>query len=88
MRRLLGSDAVVENDDGVLLTVPSGQTIRLRTADTPGLVSMTLRVADLQVVADLFGRSGVAFEFDGQDICISPDDACGAVLVFTEKVPT
>ena len=48
---------------------------------------MTLRVANLQVVADLFGQNGIAFEFDGQNICISPDDACGAVLVFTEKAP-
>ena len=87
MRRLLGSDAVAESDDAVLLTVPSGQTIRLSAADMPGLVSMTLRVADLQRVADLFGQNGIAFEFDGQNIRISPDDACGAILVFTEKAP-
>jgi hypothetical protein len=87
MRRLLGSDAVAESEDGVLLTVASGQTIRLSKADTGGLISMTLRVADLQVVANLFGQNGIAFEFDGQDIRISPDDACGAVLVFTETAP-
>lgn len=85
MRRLLGSEAVAESDDGVLLTVPSGQSIRLAAADTSGLVSMTMRVADLQVVADLFGQNGIAFEFDGRNIRISPDDACGAVLLFTEK---
>ena len=87
MRRLLGNDAVTENDDGVLLTVPSGQTICLSEADTAGLVSMTLRVADLQIAADLFGQNDIAFEFDGQNIRISPDDACGAVLVFTETAP-
>lgn len=87
MRRLLGSDAVAEDNGSVLLTVPSGQKIRLTQADSAGLVAMTLRVANLQVVADLFRKNGIAFEFDGQRIRVSPDDACGAVLIFTENPP-
>ena len=87
MRRLLGHDAVTESPDGIVLTVPSGQRIRLDKAETAGLLSMTLRVADLDRTERLFIDNDVAFVRDGDEISISPNDACGTALRFTEAAP-
>jgi len=84
MRRLLGDDAVTESDDGVVLTVPSGQAIHLDTADTAGLTSMTMRVKDVAATAELFNNNKVSFDRDPDGaIVISASDACGTVLKFS-----
>ena len=87
MRRLLGHDAVVESPDGIVLTVPSGQRIRLDKAETVGLSSMTMRVADLDHTERLFIDNDVAFVRDGDEITVSPNDACGTTLHFSEAAP-
>jgi hypothetical protein len=87
MRRLLGNDAVAAGPGGVVLTVPSGQRIRLDKADAVGLLSMTLRVADLDHTERLFIDNDVAFVRDGETITVSPSDACGTTLHFTEAAP-
>lgn len=84
MRRLLGIDAVAESAAGVVLTVPSGQRVRLDKAETGGLQSMTMRVADLDHTERLFIDNDVAFVRDGATITVSPNDACGTTLLFTE----
>jgi len=85
MRCLLGDDAVAEDENSVVLTVPSGQVIRLDKADSSGLSSMTMRVEDLETVASLFDANGINFERDNEGaISISPDDACGTMLKFSE----
>ena len=87
MRRLLGDDAVIANPEGVVLTVPSGQRIRLDKAKTAGLLSMTMRVANLDHAERLFIGNDVAFVRDGATITVSPNDACGTTLHFTETGP-
>jgi len=85
MRRLFGNEAVAESDNSVVITVPSGQSIRLDEADSSGLLSMTMRVKDLATVDTLFRANGIEFERDDQEnIVISPEDACGTVLKFSE----
>jgi 4-hydroxyphenylpyruvate dioxygenase-like putative hemolysin len=85
MRRLLGDDAIKETDDGVVLTVPSGQVIRLAKGETTGLESMTMRVADVTATTEFFESNGVSFDrgADGS-VVIAPADACGTRLVFSE----
>jgi hypothetical protein len=88
MRRLLGDAAVNENETGVVLTVPSGQRIRLDQADASGLLSMTMRVADLDAAERLLGENGVSFDRNEHGmISIPPGDACGTMLHFTEDGP-
>ncbi|MDJ0906613.1 MAG: VOC family protein [Woeseiaceae bacterium] len=87
MRRLLGDAAVTEGSEGIVLTVPSGQRIRLDKADTTGLASMTMRVADLDRTERLFISNDVAFVRDGETITVAPHDACGTTLHFTEAGP-
>ena len=87
MRRLLGDDAVHQDGDGLTLTVPSGQSIRLDGSDTSGLLSMTMRVADLDHTERLFIDNDVAFVRDGDTITVAPGDACGTTLHFTEGGP-
>lgn len=88
MRRLLGDGAVTENQSGVLLTVPSRQTIRLDKAATAGLESMTMRVSDIDRMVALFDENGIPFErADDGAIVVSPDAACGTALEFTEAGP-
>jgi hypothetical protein len=83
MRRLLGADAVTESDDGVVLTVPSGQSIRLDQSDSAGLSALTLRVRDIESVAALFDATDVAFVRDDQGmIVVAPEFACGTTLKF------
>ena len=85
MRRLLGDDAVAEDESSVVLIVPSGQVIRLDKADSSGLLSMTMRVKDIEAVASLFDANGINFKRDNNGaISISPDDACGTTLKFSE----
>ena len=84
MRQLLGNDAVTESAAGVVMTVPSGQRIRLDKAETTGLLSMTMRVSDLDHAERLFIDNDVAFIRDGATITVSPNDACGTTLLFTE----
>lgn len=85
MRRLFGEEAVAESDSGVAIRVPSGQSIRLDKADSTGLLSMTMRVRDLATVDTLFRANGIEFESDDQgNIVISPQDACGTTLKFSE----
>ena len=86
MRRLLGDDVVAESNDGVVLSVPSGQSIHLERADTAGLTAMTLHVADVAATADLFDADGVTYDRNADGaIVISPDDACGTTLIFAES---
>ena len=87
MRRLLGDDAVLESSDRIVLTVPSGQRIWLDKADTAGLLSLTMRVADLDHTERLFIDKDVAFVRDGETITVSPHDACGTTLHFSEAAP-
>jgi hypothetical protein len=87
MRRLLGDEAVTEGGDGIVLTVPSGQHIRLDKAETAGLLSMTMRVADLDRTERLFIDNDVAFVRGGETITVSPNDACGTTLHFSEAGP-
>ncbi len=87
MRRLLGDGAVAASPDGIVLSVPSGQRIRLDAAGTTGLRSMTMRVADLDRAERLFIDNDVAFVRDGATITVSPHDACGTTLHFTEAGP-
>jgi len=85
MRHLLGHEAVAESDDRVVLTVPSGQSIRLDKADSSGLSSMTMRVKDLAIAATLFRANGIVFERDDRGfIVVSPQYACGTTFVFSE----
>jgi hypothetical protein len=86
MRRLLGDDAVAESDGGVVLSVPSGQSIHLDKADTAGLTAMTLRVADVAATAELFNSNEVSFDHDlPGSIITSASDACGTTLKFSES---
>ena len=88
MRRLLGDDAVTQQDDGLLLRVPSGQSIRLFASDTQGLESMTLRVNELSAVETVLDSNGVAYTRpDEYSIRVAAGDACGAILDFTESSP-
>lgn len=87
MRRLLGDAAVSERTDRVVLTVPSGQRIRLDAAETDGLLSMTMRVADLDRAERLFIDNGVAFVREAGIIRVAPGEACGTTLRFTEAGP-
>ena len=88
MRRLLGDDAVTRQDDGLLLRVPSGQSIILSAADKQGLESMTLRVNELSAAETVFESNGVAFTRpDDNSICVAAADACGTVLQFTASSP-
>lgn len=85
MRRLLGPDAVTESGDRVVLTVPSGQSIILDKSDVAGLTAMRLQVADTAGTAALFEDRGVSFNRDaGGSIVVSPEDACGTSLIFSE----
>jgi 4-hydroxyphenylpyruvate dioxygenase-like putative hemolysin len=85
MRRLLGDDAVNETDDGVVLTVPSGQVIRLHKGETAGLESMTMRVSDVKATTAYFESNGVSFSRgSGGLVEIAPADACGTRLIFAE----
>ena len=77
MERLLGNDAVTRSEEGVLLSLASGQSISLLVPDsylrefgaiaespqpdTPRLGAMTLRVASLTATATLLQNNGVAF---------------------------
>jgi catechol 2,3-dioxygenase-like lactoylglutathione lyase family enzyme len=84
MRRLLGDEAVVASDTDVLLTVPSGQSVRLKKADVAGLTAMTLRVTDVAATAELFESRGVSFDRDRDGaIVASPEDASGTTLIFS-----
>jgi 4-hydroxyphenylpyruvate dioxygenase-like putative hemolysin len=86
MRRLLGDDAVNESESGVVLTVPSGQVIRLGKADAAGLDAMTMRVTDVAAAAEYFDSNGVSFDREADDsITVAPADACGTTLVFAES---
>ena len=88
MRRLLGDDAVTEGENGVQLRLPSGQRIVLDSADSQGLESMTLRVANLDTVAALFDGSGIEYDKPADDVIeVAASEACGAVLRFTEQLP-
>jgi catechol 2,3-dioxygenase-like lactoylglutathione lyase family enzyme len=81
MRRLLGEDAVMESDDGVVLTVPSGQSICLDKSDSPGLFAITFQVKDINSVAALFDANGVSFSSAGPGlIAVAPEFACGTTL--------
>lgn len=86
MRRLLGDDAVVESDGGVVLAVPSGQSIHLDRADTAGLTAMRLRVTDVAATAEMFDNNEVSFNRDPDgSIVTSASDACGTTLKFSES---
>ncbi|MDJ0812879.1 MAG: VOC family protein [Woeseiaceae bacterium] len=87
MRRLLGDDAVFQKPDGLVLTVPSGQRIALDKAETAGLLSMTMRVEDLDRTERLLIDNDVAFVRDGKTMTVSASDACGTTLHFTEAGP-
>jgi 4-hydroxyphenylpyruvate dioxygenase-like putative hemolysin len=88
MRRLLGEAAVYESESGVLLTVPSRQTIRLDKSARAGLQSMTLRVSSIERTVEVLTRNGVPFESaDDGTITASPGDACGTAIAFTEAGP-
>jgi hypothetical protein len=85
MRRLLGDAAVNETDDGVVLTVPSGQVIRLDKGETAGLESMTMRVTDIRATAEFFEHNGITCNRDADgSVAIAPADACGTRLIFAE----
>ena len=86
MRKLLGEAAVEAGAQGIVLTVPSGQRIRLDKADKTGLLSMTMVVANLDDTERLFIDNDVAFVRDGKTITVSPNDACGTTLHFSEAV--
>jgi hypothetical protein len=84
MRRLLGVDAVMESDDRVVLTVPSGQSIHLDKSDSPGLSAITLHVHDIDSAATLLNANGVSFVRDDQGlITVAPEFACGTTLKFS-----
>jgi catechol 2,3-dioxygenase-like lactoylglutathione lyase family enzyme len=77
LRRLLGDDAITEDEDGVRAVVPSGQRLELLLPgeyerkygaiavspepETPRLGVMTLRVANIDGLRDTFGERGVAY---------------------------
>ena len=85
MRRLLGEAAVHESESGLLLTVPSGQKVRLERSGEAGLESMTMRVDKLERTVEVLTRNGVNFKDAGNGaIVVSPADACGTTLEFTE----
>ena len=87
MRRLLGDDAVNESENELVLTVPSGQIIRLSLSDKAALHSMTLRVSDVARLAALLQTAGVPFEETDGDVQVGPAAASGTTLIFTEGPP-
>ncbi len=96
--RFLGPDAVQRTEDGLILTLASGQVINLITAaaydrvygvkeqpQTPFFGSIRLAVKDIMVTSQVLENNGVAFEVvnDGS-LRIGPDYTCGIIMEFTE----
>jgi hypothetical protein len=84
LRRLLGDDAITEDEDGVRAVLQSGQRLELLlpgeyerkygviadspAPETPRLGVMTLRVASLDALRDALGESGVDFTAESADL--------------------
>jgi hypothetical protein len=103
MTRLLGDEAVETSEDGVHLTVPTGQRIHLLLppefenafdgspvqGEIPTLSAMELRVQDLAATKATLTANGVNFVQAGQDsIRVAASHTCGVLLDFTEAQPS
>ena len=103
MFKLLGEDAVTVSDDGVHLTVPTGQRIHLLLPrdfeqafgegqtgdDRPALSAMEIRVSDLQATKATLAANNVDFvQVDDSSIRVAASNTCGVILDFTEAPPS
>jgi len=103
MTKLLGDGAVEVSDDGVHLTVPTGQRIHLLLppdfedafgggpvqGEIPILSAMELRVQDLAATEATLTTNDVDFVQSGTgSIRVAAPNTCGVILDFTEAPPS
>ena len=103
MTKLLGEEAVEASDDGVHLTVPTGQRIHLLLPqifepvfgnrqledDQSRLAAMEIRVRDLSATEAVLMANDVDFVQSGTvNIRVAAPDTCGVILDFTEAPPS
>lgn len=103
MTKLLGEEAVEASDDGVHLTVPTGQRIHLLLPryfedafgggpaqyEFPKLSVMEIRVNDLPATKATLTANNVNYvQVDQGSIRVAASDTCGVILDFTEAPPS
>jgi len=103
MAQLLGKKAVTVSDDGVHMTVATGQRIHLLLPqnfelafgaiqpddEQPRLAAMEIRVRDLPATKATLAAAGVNFAHaDTGNIRVAAANTCGVILDFTEAPPS